>query len=106
MTEYIQVVTTAGSKEEAQKLAGELVGRRLAACAQVMGPITSTYWWQGVIETADEWLCVLKGRRDLFEELAAVLKEIHSYQVPEILALPAAAVGQEYQAWLAAELKR
>lgn len=65
MTEYIQVLTTTGSKDDAQKIASSAVGKRLAACVQILGPITSTYWWQGAMETAEEWLCLLKTRKDL-----------------------------------------
>ncbi len=64
------------------------VERRLAACAQVSGPITSTYWWQDEVTTSDEWVCVLKTRADLFGALARALREAHSYDVPEIVATP------------------
>ena len=65
MGEFIQMMTTIDSKEGAQKLAKSLVEKRLAACTQVIGPIMSTYWWQGKIETAEEWLCLMKTRQEI-----------------------------------------
>lgn len=61
------------------------VERRLAACAQVSGPITSTYWWQGEVTTAEEWVCVLKTRATLLAALTDAVSEVHSYEVPEII---------------------
>ncbi len=68
MAEFIQVMTTIDSKEGAQKIAEALVAKRLAACVQVAGPITSTYWWQGEMEIAQEWLCIAKTRNELYRE--------------------------------------
>lgn len=69
MTGYIQIVTTAGNEEQAEKIAKSLVENRLAACVQTVGPITSTYWWQGKIEKAQEWLCLIKSKTDLYEQV-------------------------------------
>jgi len=104
MAEAIQVVTTAATKADAQAIATAVVTKRLAACAQVMGPITSTYWWQGKIETADEWLCVMKSRQDLYEELEQTIRQAHPYEVPEILAFPVVLGSQDYLEWMDHEL--
>jgi periplasmic divalent cation tolerance protein len=104
MTKHIQVVTTAGTKADAQAIANALVERRLAGCAQIIGPITSTYWWQGEVETAEEWLCVIKSRQDLYERLEAAIREVHPYDVPEILAVPVIAGSKDYLRWLDSEL--
>jgi periplasmic divalent cation tolerance protein len=104
MTKTIQVLTTTGTKSDAQTIARALVEKRLAGCVQVVGPITSTYWWQGEIETAEEWLCVVKSRADLYEELEAAVKEVHPYEVPEILAVPVVAGSRDYLEWLDSEL--
>ncbi len=106
MTKYLQVVTTVDTEEKAQAIARALVEQRLAACAQVLGPITSTYWWQGQVETSREWLCTLKTREELYEELEQTLRSIHPYEVPEILATPVAAGNPAYLAWLDETLKR
>jgi len=104
MTNYIQVFTTATTKSDAQAIATTVVGKRLAACAQVIGPITSTYWWQGKIETAEEWLCVMKSRQDLYEELEKAIRQVHPYEVPEILAVPVVQGSQDYLEWMDREL--
>jgi len=104
MTETVQVVTTTETKSDAQAIARAVVEKRLAACVQIIGPITSTYWWQGEIETAEEWLCLIKTRADLFEQLEAAIKEVHPYDVPEILAVPVVAGSEDYLAWLDREL--
>ena len=104
MTETVQVVTTIETKSDAQAIARAVVEKRLAACVQIIGPITSTYWWDGEIEAAEEWLCLIKSRADLFEQLEAAIKEVHPYDVPEILAVPVVAGSEDYLGWLDREL--
>jgi periplasmic divalent cation tolerance protein len=106
MTEFIQVITTVDSEEEAQNIAGAVVGERLAACAQVLGPISSTYHWNGAIETVEEWLILIKSRRDLFNELSGLIQQVHPYDVPEILAVPVVAGARSYLDWMSGHLKR
>lgn len=103
MTDFIQVMTAIGSKEDAQKIANAIVGQRLAACAQVIGPITSTYWWQGAMETAEEWLCLMKTRQDLYERVEQAIRENHPYDEPEILAMPVLAGSKGYLEWIVRE---
>jgi len=105
MTDCIQVFTTAPSREEAARIARMLVEERLAACVQVLGPITSTYRWQGGIETSQEWLCVAKSSKGLYAEVEQAIRRAHSYQVPEILAVEVAAGSADYLAWLAGEVR-
>ncbi|HZD02553.1 MAG TPA: divalent-cation tolerance protein CutA [Actinomycetes bacterium] len=100
---HVQVATTTATEEEARQIARGAVERRLAACAQVVGPITSTYWWQGAIETAAEWLCLLKTTAPLFEALAAYVRAEHSYDTPEITATPITHGSPDYLAWISAE---
>ena len=104
MTDAIEVTTMAGSRDEAQRIAVALVEGRLAACAQVQGPIASTYWWQGKIETADEWRCVVKTRLPLFDQIEAAIRQLHSYQTPEILAVRVETGSAAYLQWLHDEL--
>jgi len=104
VTDYVQVVTTTETKTDAQAIASAVVEKRLGACAQIVGPITSTYWWQGQVETAEEWLCLIKGRRDLYAELEKAILEVHPYEVPEILAVPVVEGSRRYLAWLDGEL--
>lgn len=105
MAEYIEVHTAIDSREGAQKIADTLVSRRLAACVQVSGPITSTYWWQGKMEQAEEWLCTAKTRRELYDQLEQAVREVHSYDVPEILAVKVVAGNADYLDWLSQETK-
>jgi periplasmic divalent cation tolerance protein len=104
MTEAIQVVTAVGSQDEAQKIAAALVAARLAACVQVIGPITSTYRWQGKLETSQEWLCAIKTLRTNYGAIDAAIRAAHSYQVPEILAFDVVEGSRDYLDWLAAEV--
>ncbi|OGQ97238.1 MAG: cytochrome C biogenesis protein CcdA [Deltaproteobacteria bacterium RIFOXYD12_FULL_57_12] len=104
MTEFIQVMTTLESKEDAQRLARTLVERKVAACVQIVGPLTSIYQWQGKVEEAGEYLCIAKSRQDLFDELRQIIAANHPYEVPEILALPISAGSDSYLAWLNQEL--
>jgi periplasmic divalent cation tolerance protein len=105
MAEYIQVHTTTSTQESAAQIARLLVEERLAACVQALGPITSTYRWQGAIETTREWLCTAKTRRDLYPEIEQAIRRVHPYQVPEVLALEVVAGSADYLAWLAGEVK-
>ncbi len=105
MTEYIQVLTTVEHKTDAEKIAKSLVEKRLAACVQILGPLTSYYHWQGKLDSANEYLCLIKSRNDLFAGLEAEIISMHPYEVPEILAMPITKGGKDYLNWLAAELK-
>ena len=93
-------MTTLGSEQEADVLATALVQRRLAACAQTLGPIHSHYRWQGAIEEAREWQCLLKTKADLFPQVEAAILELHPYEEPEILAVPILAGSPGYLAWV------
>jgi periplasmic divalent cation tolerance protein len=104
MSDYIQIVTTTPDHETAQRIARLLVERRLAACVQVSGPIESTYWWQGQVETAAEWRLLAKSRLDLFPAIEEAVREVHRYTVPELLATRVEAGHQGYLDWLEAEL--
>ena len=106
MKEYIQILTTTEKREDAQKIAQILVQKRLAGCVQVIGSISSTYWWKNRIETAEEWLCLIKSEKGLYEELEKTIKEIHPYETPEITAVPIVAGSKEYLGWLDQELKK
>ena len=104
MTEYIQIYTTTENKDDARIIAETVVKKRLAACAQVVGAITSTYWWEGAIEEAEEWLCIMKSRKDLYGKLEEAILDVHSYDVPEIVAVPIVSGSQSYLQWLNKEV--
>ncbi len=103
MTNFIEVHTTIDSKEAAENIATTLVARRLVACVQISGPITSVYWWQGKIENAQEWVCTAKTRKSLYHEVEEAIKEKHTYDVPEILATEIVEGIQSYEDWIVRE---
>jgi periplasmic divalent cation tolerance protein len=106
MDKYIQVFTTTEKKEDAEKIAKVLVEKRLAGCIQIVGPIVSTYWWKGNLETAGEWLCFIKSKKTLYDELEKAIKEVHPYEAPEIIAVPIISGSKDYLGWLNNELKK
>jgi len=106
MEEYIQVFTTTEKKEDAEKIAKVLIERRLAGCIQIVGPIVSTYWWKNNVEKAEEWLCFIKSKKTLYDELEKAIKEIHPYETPEIIAMPIVCGSKDYLEWLKSELKK
>jgi periplasmic divalent cation tolerance protein len=104
MTDKIMVFSSCGSAEEAEGLARKLVEERLAACVNVISGARSFYRWKGAIENAQEFLLVIKTSRDLFERLRTILETAHSYELPEVLALPVVAGSPAYLDWLEGEL--
>jgi periplasmic divalent cation tolerance protein len=101
--EFLAVLTTTDSEESAQALAASAVGGRLAACGQVDGPIKSVYQWQEKVEIDTEWRVLLKSTAARYDELEALIKSVHSYDTPEIIATPITAGSDEYLAWLRTE---
>jgi periplasmic divalent cation tolerance protein len=101
VTECCQVTTTLPDQATAERLASVLVEERLAACAQVHGPISSTYRWQGATERATEWYCHLKTTAARLAALQARIGELHPYEVPEIIAVPIYDGNADYLSWVA-----
>jgi periplasmic divalent cation tolerance protein len=104
MTEFLQITTTTSTRQDAEEIAAELVSRRLAGCVQVSGPIVSTFRWQGKTETAEEWMCTIKTSRDQFAAIQELLKQIHRYEVPELIATPIVGGSEAYLKWLEEQL--
>jgi periplasmic divalent cation tolerance protein len=98
--EHLQVQTVTGSEEEVERIATALIDRRLAACVQVIGPLTSRYRWQGEIEEAQEWMCLAKTTASRYPQLEAAIRELHSYDEPEIVATPIVAGSAGYLGWI------
>lgn len=105
MTDFVLLSTTAGTAEEAEKIASALVEQRLAACVQIIPKIRSIYRWQDKIEHSDEWLCLIKTRRALLGQVEAEIIEQHSYDCPEIVAIPIESGSKAYLWWLDSELQ-
>jgi periplasmic divalent cation tolerance protein len=104
-TNYIIVLVTTPNKMEAEKIAQSLLTEKLIACANIINPVISFFHWSGKVERAEECLVVMKSRLDLFGELAERLKGLHSYEVPEILALPIIEGSNAYLEWMDQTLK-
>jgi periplasmic divalent cation tolerance protein len=96
----IVVYVTAPNEDEAAAIAKTLVGERLAACVNIVRPIRSVYMWQEKIEDDTEVLMIMKTQASLFERLCRKVKELHSYSVPEVIALPVVSGSDDYLAWL------
>lgn len=99
------VLTTCSSLEEAERLARRLVECRLAACVQITAGVRSYFHWQGELAIEDEFQLTIKSRRDLFGALCAELRKVHSYEVPQILALPVVDGEESYLEWMDKELQ-
>jgi len=97
---YVIVLVTTTSKQEAENIAQQLLKEQLIACANITGPVSSLFHWAGKLENAEEYLIFMKSRKDLFEKLAETVKALHSYAVPEIIALPIVEGSKAYLDWL------
>jgi periplasmic divalent cation tolerance protein len=100
MTRFIQVMVTTETKEQARDIAQSLVGKKLAACVQIVDSVESTYRWKGKVESARECLCLIKTRECLFQKVEAAIQALHSYETPEIIAVPVVDGSEEYLRWL------
>jgi periplasmic divalent cation tolerance protein len=106
MTDKIVVLVTCGSKKEARKIAQALVQRRLAACVQEIGvPVRSMYRWKGRVESANEVLLLIKTSRKRFSAVSTLVKKLHSYEVPEIIALNIADGSRDYLDWITSNVR-
>ena len=104
MSEIILVTTTLETQQEAQDLASYILNKRFAACAQITGPITSLYWWQGKIDHSKEFVLSLKTTSDLYDKLELLIQENHPYETPEIIATTLNCCSHEYKKWLEKEI--
>ncbi len=105
MTDKRLVLTTTGSRAEAEKIARSLVERRLAACVNIVGPIFSTYRWQGTVESAEEFLLLVKTTEAAFAAVRDAIRELHSYELPECIEIPIEDGSAEYLAWIEENVK-
>lgn len=101
--EYILTFITTGSVQEAEILAKTLVEKKLAACGNIVPAIRSIFWWQGKLENEQEALLILKSRSALLSDIIRVVKTLHSYDEPEIIAIPILAGSESYLAWIEKE---
>ncbi|MEO3808478.1 divalent-cation tolerance protein CutA [Sphaerisporangium sp. B11E5] len=103
MTRHFEVHVTAGTREEADAISTAVVRRRVAACAQIVGPISSVYWWEGEVQRDDEYLILMKTGAERLDDLVAAVRAVHSYTTPEIVAVPIEGGLAGYLGWVTAE---
>jgi periplasmic divalent cation tolerance protein len=100
------VFITTANAEEAQRIAGLLLEERKAACINIVPKVSSLFWWQGKLESAEESLLIVKTRASVLDEVVGLVKEHHSYEVPEVIALPIIGGSQDYLEWMDKEIKQ
>ncbi len=101
----VVVLVTTDNKEEAGKIANMLVSHRIAACVNVVSDIKSTFWWQGKIDSSDEFLLIIKSKASLLSKITDLIREVHSYEVPEIIAIPVIGGNDDYLNWIDNEVQ-
>ena len=104
MSERLVVLMTAGSREEADKIANALVTEMLAACVNVLPGVTSVYRWEGEVQRDQEWLLVAKSTRQVLDDLVQRVQALHSYDLPEVIALPVVGGSEAYLRWVDGEV--
>ena len=101
----VVILITASTGEEANKIAHGLLAQRKAACVNIVPGVSSLFWWQGKLDSAQESLLIIKTKASLLDEIVTLVKEIHSYDVPEIVVLPIIGGNQDYLRWIDKEVK-
>jgi periplasmic divalent cation tolerance protein len=105
MNEHIVTLCTVPDQATARQIAGDLLTRRLAACVNVSGAVESHYWWEGKIQRDEEFVLIIKTRKNLFSTLAEAVRRMHPYDVPEVIALPIMTGSPAYLQWIDTETK-
>ena len=103
-SKYIQVFTTVKKRSDADRIAEILSKKKLSACTQIIGPIMSFFRWKGKVKKSKEWLCIAKAKRSRYKKIEKVIKEIHPYKLPEIIATSIIAGSREYLEWMQKEV--
>jgi periplasmic divalent cation tolerance protein len=102
---YIVVFVTTGSSEEARKVSDLLLNNRKAACVSIVSGVASSFWWKGKIDAANEDLLIIKTRASVLSEVMALIKTVHSYEVPEVIAMPVIGGNEDYLNWIETEVQ-
>ena len=101
---YIVVLITTGTPEEAQRIAAVLLEERKAACVNIVPRVSSRFWWRGELDSAEESLLLVKTKASLLDEVVTLVKDAHSYDVAEVIALPIVGGSQDYLDWMGGEV--
>jgi periplasmic divalent cation tolerance protein len=106
MSVPLLITTAFEGRVDAEKMAAALLEKRLVACAQISGPVSSSYWWQGKVVSSEEYLLVMKSDESLYDELEQLIRELHPYETAEIIATVITRLSEDYRQWLEKELRR
>jgi periplasmic divalent cation tolerance protein len=104
-TVYLVLLVTTDSSQEAERIASELLDQRKAACVNIVPGVSSSFWWQEKLDSAEENLLLIKTRASVLDEVVSLVKQVHSYEVPEIIALPIISGNQDYLEWIGREVR-
>ena len=104
-TGKVVIFITTSTEEEARKISESLLGKRKAACINIVSKVDSSFWWQGKLDSAQESLLIIKTKASLLSEIIALVKSVHSYEVPEIIALPIIGGNEDYLKWMDDEVR-
>ena len=102
---YTVLFITTANAEEAQRISSMLLNRKKAACVNIVPKVSSLFWWQDKLDSAQESLLIVKTKTSLLNEIVTLVREIHSYDIPEIIALPIVGGNQDYLDWIDKEVK-
>ena len=103
---FVIIMVTCASRKTAQKIADRLLAKRLVACANIISGVESKFWWKGRVDKAKEFLILIKAKRKNFSRVEKTISRLHSYEVPEIIAIPIAAGSKRYLKWIWKETDR
>ena len=101
----VAIFITVGTNEEAKKIANILLSQRKVACVNILSRVSSFFWWQDKLDSVQESLLIIKTKAELVDEIVGLVKEIHSYDIPEIIAVPIIGGNQDYLEWIGKEVK-
>jgi len=102
---YVVLLITTATVEEAQRISKVLLEQRKIACVNIVPKVSSLFWWQGKLDSAEESLLIVKTKASLLNEIVPLVKEIHSYDIPELIALPIIGGNQDYLEWIRKEVR-
>lgn len=104
-SDYLVLFVTVSDSQEALKIANELLNRRQAACVNIVPEVHSLFWWQGKVDSAQENLLIIKTKASVLNEIVALIRQLHSYDIPEIIALPIIGGNPDYLEWVGREVR-
>ena len=103
MSKFVQILFTINNEEKANEITKKLLEQRVVSCVQIIGPTTSSYWWENWIQQTVEWVCLAKSKEEDFEQIESIIKSLHPFSVPDIVAIPISTGNIDYLKWIQEE---